>query len=151
MPFAARSIFPGALAALVSAASCGGGGQAALKHPKTAFDGQAAYGYIKTQLDFGPRIPGTEGAQRCGDWIVSQMRAVADTVVVQSWVDTTSTGLHLPLRNILARWKPQATDRVLYVTHWDTRPVSDEATDTAQRKLPVPGANDGASGTALFI
>jgi glutaminyl-peptide cyclotransferase len=149
MPAAARPIFPAALAAVLSAASCGGG--SALKHPRTAFDGQAALGHIKTQLDFGPRIPGTEGARRCGDWIIAQMRIVADTVVVQSWADTTSSGTVLPLRNILARFRPDARDRVLYVTHWDTRPISDEAQDTSLRKLPVPGANDGASGTALFV
>jgi Zn-dependent M28 family amino/carboxypeptidase len=55
------------------------------------------------------------------------------------------------MRNILARYKPKATERVLYVTHWDTRPISDGARDSAQRALPVPGANDGASGVALFI
>ena len=30
-------------------------------------------------------------------------------------------------------------------------PVSDQASDPAQRQLPVPGANDGASGVALLI
>jgi glutaminyl-peptide cyclotransferase len=107
--------------------------------------------YAKTQLDFGPRIPGTTGAQRCGDWIVAQMRQRADTVLVQSWTYTTTHGTVLPLRNILARFRPTATDRVLYITHWDTRPISDEAQDPAQRQIPVPGANDGASGVALFV
>jgi Zn-dependent M28 family amino/carboxypeptidase len=55
------------------------------------------------------------------------------------------------MRNILARFRPQETQRVLYVTHWDTRPVSDNESDAAMRKLPMPGANDGASGVALFI
>jgi Zn-dependent M28 family amino/carboxypeptidase len=63
----------------------------------------------------------------------------------------TADGDTLPLRNILARIRPQAAGRVLYVTHWDTRPISDEAKDPAQRKLPVPGADDGASGVALLI
>lgn len=119
--------------------------------PRTAFDGQAALAYAKTQLDFGPRIPGSAGAQQCGDWIVAQMRQRADTVIVQSWTYTTTRGTVLPLRNILARFRPGATDRVLYVTHWDTRPISDEARNPAQRSIPVPGANDGASGVALFL
>ncbi len=119
--------------------------------PRTAFDGQTALGYVKTQLDFGPRIPGSPGAQRCGDWIIAQMRQRADTVIVQSWSHRTAAGVQLPLRNILARFRPTATDRVLYVTHWDTRPTSDEARDTLERNRPVPGANDGASGTALFV
>jgi glutaminyl-peptide cyclotransferase len=117
----------------------------------TSFDGSAALALIRTQLDFGPRIPGTDGAQRCGDWIIATMRARADTVVVQSWTHTTAQGKSLPLRNILARYRPSEPNRVLYVTHWDTRPVSDEATNPAERQLPVPGANDGASGTALLM
>src|SRR5256885_5480557 len=35
-------------------------------------------------------------------------------------------GKVLPLRNILARFRPAVTQRVLYVTHWDTRPTADE-------------------------
>jgi len=108
-------------------------------------------GYARTLLAFGPRIPGPLGAQHGGDWIVAQMRLRADTVIVQSWNYTTTNGTVLPLRNILARFRPAATDRVLYVTHWDTRPISDEARDSAQRRIPVPGANDGASGPALFL
>lgn len=131
---------------LAPLAACTGPGR-----PRSAFDGQAAYNYIAAQLAFGTRVPGTPGAQKCGDWIIAQMHLRADTVVVQSWSHTTSAGTVLPLRNILARFRPAATDRVLYVTHWDTRPVSDEARDSAQRRLPMPGANDGASGVALFL
>ncbi len=119
------------------------------------FDGESATGYAKAQLDFGTRIPGTAGAQRAGDWIVARMRERADTVMVQSWTQTLTDGRQLPLRNILARFRPDLPDRVLYLSHWDTRPVSDGA-DTpearqAELKLPMPGANDGASGVGLFV
>ena len=117
----------------------------------TAFDGATALTYVRTQLAFGPRTPNSDGARRCGDWIIAQMRAHADTVIVQSWTHTTVDGKQLVLRNILARWRPQATDRVLYVTHWDTRPVADDDPDSTKRTDPMPGANDGASGVALFV
>jgi hypothetical protein len=119
--------------------------------PRPQFSGETALGYVKTQLDFGPRIPGSEGHRRTGDWIVAQMRQRADTVIEQTWTHVTASGDTLPLRNILARYRPDAPDRVLYITHWDTRPISDGSKDPAQRQLPVPGANDGASGVALFI
>ena len=117
----------------------------------TPFDGEIARGYVKTQLDFGARVPGTEAARKTGDWIVAQMRARADTVIEQRWTHVTAKGDTLPLRNIFARFRPQASTRILYVTHWDSRPVSDQAEDPAKRSLPVPGANDGASGVGLFI
>jgi len=115
------------------------------------FDGESALKYAKVQVDFGPRIPGSPAAQRAGDWIIARMKERADTVIVQSWMQTLSDGRQLPLRNILARFRPNATDRVLYVTHWDTRPVSDEEPDPVKRKLPMPGANDGASGVGLLV
>ena len=122
------------------------------REPKAGkFDGEAALRYAKAQLDFGPRIPGTAGAQRAGDWIVKEMTQRADTVIVQTWTHTTLDGKQLPMRNILARYNPGAADRILYVTHWDTRPVSDQAENPDDRKLPVPGANDGASGVGLFV
>ena len=119
--------------------------------PTTPFDGEAARGYVKTQLDFGSRVPGTEAARKTGDWIVAEMRQRADTVIEQKWNHVTAKGDTLPLRTIFARFRPQATTRILYVTHWDSRPVSDQAEDPAKRSLPVPGANDGASGVGLFI
>lgn len=115
------------------------------------FDGESAVGYAKAQLDFGTRVPGTPGAQRAGDWIIARMRERADTVVVQSWTQTLTDGRQLPLRNILARFRPDLPDRVLYLTHWDTRPVSDGSANPAEKTQPMPGANDGASGVGLFV
>lgn len=118
----------------------------------TGFSGTAAYDYAKTQVAFGPRVPGTSAAKQAGDWIIRQMRARADTVIVQSFTHTTADGKKLALRNILARFRPELTERVLYVTHWDSRPISDSPTSTeAEKKMPVPGANDGASGVGLFV
>jgi glutaminyl-peptide cyclotransferase len=142
-----RTIRP-ALALLAAAAltvACNG------DRPKTSFDGTTALSYVKTQLAFGPRIPNSIGAQRCGDWIVAQMKTRADTVIEQRFDHVTVKGDTLHLRNILARIHPEAAQRVLYVTHWDTRPISDSDPDPSKRKLPIAGANDGASGVALFL
>jgi Zn-dependent M28 family amino/carboxypeptidase len=119
--------------------------------PRTAFDGSAALALVRTQLDFGPRVPGTEGHRRAGDWIAERMRQRADDVVEQRWSHVTAAGDTLPMRNILARFRVDVPERVLYLAHWDTRPVSDQAKDTLERRVPVPGANDGASGVAMLM
>ncbi len=131
-------------------------GSAAQQQPgsaaaSTGFSGAAAYDYAKTQVDFGPRVPGTPAAKKAGDWIISQMRVRADTVIVQSFTYTTADGKKLPLRNILARFRPDLKERILYLTHWDSRPVSESAATEAEKKMPVPGANDGASGVGVFV
>jgi len=129
-------------------------GSAAQRSPaatSTGFSGGSAYNYAKAQVDFGPRVPGTPAAQKAGDWIIRQMRARADTVIVQSFTYTTADGKKLPLRNILARFRPNLSERVLYITHWDSRPISESAATDAEKKMPVPGANDGASGVGMFV
>jgi hypothetical protein len=72
----------------------------------TPFNADSAMSYVRAQLAFGPRVPGTEPARKTGDWIVAHLRATADTVIEQSWTHTTAKGAKLPLRNILARFKP---------------------------------------------
>jgi Zn-dependent M28 family amino/carboxypeptidase len=119
--------------------------------PKTDFDANVAMNYTKEQLAFGPRVPGTPAARKAGDWITSMMRQRADTVIEQRWTHRTVDGKELPLRNILARFNPSAQNRILYVTHWDTRPTADEDPVLGNRDTPIPGANDGAAGVGLFV
>jgi len=132
-------------------ANGGSAAQSTSAATSTGFNGTAAYNYAKAQVDFGPRVPGTPAAKQAGDWIIRQMRARADTVIVQSFTYTTAGGKKLPLRNILARFRPELSERVLYLTHWDSRPISESAATEAERKMPVPGANDGASGVGMFV
>jgi Zn-dependent M28 family amino/carboxypeptidase len=137
----------GMLCSLVLLAACEREGGVAA----SPFDGERALAYVRTFMEFGPRVPGSEAHRRAGDWITAQMRQRADTVIEQRWTHVTAKGDSLPLRNVLARYRPQATERLLYVTHWDSRPVSEMASDPKRRTLPVPGANDGGSGIGLFL
>ena len=148
------SIRPRAKLAIVAAVTAvtvvvSGGG--APRQPGTGFDGEAALRYAREQVAFGPRVPGTVAAQRAGDWLVERMRERADTVIVQRWTHRTATGASVPMRNIFARIHPEKTERVLYVAHWDTRPVADNEHDAELRDRPGDGANDGASGVAMLI
>ena len=102
-------------------------------------------------MQFGPRVPGTPAHERTGDWILAHLRATADTIAVQSFTHVTRQGTSLHLRNFLARFRPAATERVLLLAHWDTRPHADQSANLGQQRLPVPGANDGASGVALLL
>src|SRR5207247_1310846 len=63
----------------------------------------------------------------------------------------TRQGQYLRLSNFLARCKPGASERVLYLAHWDTRPHADKSPNPSDRNQPVLGANDGASGVAILL
>lgn len=146
----------GAVAMLVTpAVACSTGGDARTVNPASSaaaeFNADSAMSYVRQQLAFGPRVPGTPGWQKTGDWIVTRLKATADEVTEQKWTHTLATKHQIPMRNIFARFKPNATERVLYVTHWDTRPRADSDQNADNHSKPIPGANDGASGVALLI
>jgi hypothetical protein len=131
---------------LLLACQAAGGGS------RGKFDGQHAFTYLQQQVTFGPRIPGTPAHEQEGDWLQRELRTRADTVVVQAFDHRLARGgATLHLRNFLARFKPDAAERILLLAHWDTRPHSDQSPDSAKRRLPVPGANDGASGVAILL
>jgi hypothetical protein len=115
------------------------------------FNGQTAFGYVERQMSFGPRVPGTPGHRQAGDWLLAELRARADTVIVQDIRHVTRAGDTLHMRNFFARFRPAATERVLMLAHWDTRPKADRSPNLGQQRLPVPGANDGASGVAVLL
>jgi glutaminyl-peptide cyclotransferase len=118
--------------------------------PTRPFDGQAAYRDVVTQVGFGPRIPGRPGHAAEAAWLDSLLRPLADTLVVQRWTHVTAHGDSLALQNFVARFNPGASERLLFMAHWDTRPISD-GPESHDSTAPVPGANDGASGTAVLL
>ena len=129
---------------VVAACSAGGGGG-------SEFDGARALGYVERQLAFGPRVPNTPAHRQAGDWLLDELRSRADTVLVAAWTHVTSGGYSLAMRNFFARFRPEATERVLYVAHWDSRPTAESSANLAAQRQPVPGANDGGSGVAVLL
>ena len=118
---------------------------------RPTFDGQAALELVRTQVDFGPRVPGTEGHRRQLEWMLDRLASLAPEVAADTFEHVTMSGDSLTLVNVQARFLPEANRRILLLAHWDTRPRSDQAADSADRELPVPGANDGGSGTAVLL
>jgi glutaminyl-peptide cyclotransferase len=118
---------------------------------RPAFDGDSAFAHVLTQVGFGPRIPGTEGHAAQARWMVELLQAWADTVVTQEFTWTTSGGETLELVNVMGRFLPDREHRILLLAHWDTRPKADQAATPEEREMPVPGANDGASGVAVLL
>lgn len=114
------------------------------------FDGDHAFYYLQKQLEFGPRIPGSTGNAACRDWIIDLCNESADTVICQNYnAYDPFSGDTVKACNIIARFDPKKTKRFMLSTHWDTRPVADH--DPVKFTDPVPGANDGASGTAVLL
>jgi glutaminyl-peptide cyclotransferase len=116
------------------------------------FDQNHAFFYLEAQCAMGPRNPGSLGHAQCLEFIKRELACWADTVFTQPFQyrsdDTWET---LSLTNIVARFNPRQRDRVLLCAHWDTRPFADRDPNPANRKTPIPGADDGASGVAVLL
>ncbi|MCM1518869.1 MAG: M28 family peptidase [Pseudoflavonifractor sp.] len=152
------------LSLLAGAVSCGGrqskAGDVATPADSIAptmmtdvvFDGDSAYSYVERQVNFGPRIPGTVGHDKCQDFILAELRRHgADTILQQRTTLEIHTGRIYAINNIMGRFNPQAKRRVMLVAHYDTRPWADNDNVRANRDKPVPGANDGASGVGVLL
>lgn len=121
---------------------------AAWPRPKAAsaeFDGQRAYQDVIRQVEFGPRIPGTEGHARVIAYIQAELKAAGwqSEVLVDSFKGQT-------VKNIRA-WRVEAEPVILLGAHYDTRIYADDDPNPENRAKPVPGANDGGSGVAVLL
>src|SRR4030095_952254 len=66
------------------------------------------FAYVEHQVNFGPRVPGTDAHRACADWIVATLERIgADTVIEQTGTVKTFDGKNVPLRNIIAQLHPE--------------------------------------------
>ncbi len=114
------------------------------------FDGQAAFALLLKQTSFGPRNPNSAGHKACLDFLAKTLGTLADRVELQRFTHQ-GYGEVLELTNVFARFKPEASSRILLLTHWDTRPRAERDENKQRRDQPILGANDGASGTAILL
>jgi Peptidase family M28 len=115
------------------------------------FDAASAYAFVKTQVEFGPRVPGTPAHAACADWFVKTLKQWTPDVTVQEFKARAYDGRPLDGKNIIASFNAAAAERVLLCAHWDSRPFADHDPDPANRYKPVMGANDGASGVGVLL
>lgn len=113
------------------------------------FAADSAYSYIAAQVAMGPRYPGSAGQKKCADWMEQQLKRYCDTVYRQQVTVKGGDGKSLPCINIIGTLHPNAAKRILFLTHWDSRPWADQ--DTKDRDKPILAADDAASGVGVLI
>lgn len=112
--------------------------------PVGMWDGQRAMRDIETQVSFGRRSIGTEGHDKTIAFIKSELAKTNARVETQVWTDQGIT-----FTNIIARFEPHHTRRILIGTHYDS--VVRAWRDKENPDAVMPGANNSASGVALLL
>jgi len=141
--------------------SCSGGTQTKAKQsdPNTQeiagkasnFSADSAFIFTKTQVDFGPRVPGTAAHKAGGDFLAAELKRFGADVIEQEMDLKLYNGNIIHARNIIGSFQPENKNRILLCAHWDTRPFADQDPNSANWRTPIDGANDGASACAVLL
>ena len=115
------------------------------------FNKDSAYYFVEQQVKFGPRVPNSKAHKACGQFLISTLKRYADTVLSQPLTVKAYNGTVLHGQNIIGVFKPDARKRVLLAAHWDSRPYADHDPNPDNRRTPIDGANDGASGVGVLL
>ena len=113
------------------------------------FNGTNANTSVGWQVSLGPRIPGSEPSALFRS-------AVEENVTAWGWeVYTQQHESHgMNLTNLFATLNGTGDGergRIIISAHYDSRNVADKDLNVSNQTLPVPGANDAASGAAIMI
>lgn len=100
----------------------------------------------------GPRNPGSDGWRQFHTYVQSFCDSLELTLDEQPFIyfDYLKND-SVPLINFIIHINPDLKKRVLVAAHYDCRPIAENDPDPEYQDKPIPGANDGASGSALLF
>lgn len=114
-----------------------------------SFQGSRAFKDVEYQVALGPRTPGSQGQQQLIQWVKDELSKSGWEASIQ---DVTFNGHDI--KNIIGKRQKTSSQNIPWIilgAHYDTRMRADRDSDSQKAQLPVPGANDGASGVAVIL
>jgi len=119
------------------------------KDQRTSFDGNRSFDYLKDICKIGPRPSASKGMGKQKKYIQTHFESIGGQFLQQEFIAKSPySGKNVKLHNLLIRWHPERTRRILICCHHDTRPFADA--DKRNPRAKFIGANDGGSGVALL-
>ncbi|MFW9822065.1 MAG: M28 family peptidase [Candidatus Thorarchaeota archaeon] len=112
------------------------------------FDGDNAYQYLEDQINIGFRIPGTQERINCTNYFISKFK---DIDIKFTYILHNFTVHSVECQNVLFKLNENNSNIIILGAHYDSRAKATKDSDSLKRNDPVPGANDGASGSAVLI
>ncbi len=113
------------------------------------FNGDTAYTYVADQMSINTthyRIPGTQGREDCAQYFITKFKQIDPAI---NFVLHNFTIQSVECQNVLFKMNENYTNILILGAHYDSRAKATK--DQTNPDLPVPGANDGASGSAVLI
>ena len=113
------------------------------------FNGDNAYTYVEDQLNINTthyRTPGTQGREDCAKYFVSKFQEIDPSI---NYTLHNFTIHSVDCQNVLFKMNENFTNILILGAHYDSRARATK--DSVNQNAPVPGANDGSSGSAVLI
>ena len=108
---------------------------------KSDFDGDRAFEFVRKQVEFGPRPPGSAELEKTRAYIIDQLRSFGVNVTTDEFRATTPVG-EKKMANIIAELPGESSDIIIIASHYDTKLFKD---------FKFVGANDGGSSTGSLM
>jgi len=115
--------------------------RASAQAPAAKFDSTRAYGYLREQVEIGPRVSGTPANAKTRQYITSTLAAIGIKTVEQPFEGKTPLG-PVKMVNLIATLPGTRPERIVIGSHFDTKLF---------REFRFVGASDGASSTAALL
>jgi hypothetical protein len=113
---------------------------------------QTLWRHLEAVVAIGPRPPGSPALEKLRGYIRSVGKKYADEIREQKFTFQKPGGPTVDMVNIELVFHGKLKKAPLLLgAHYDTRPFADKEPDPFAQRLPIPGANDGGSGTAVLL
>jgi glutaminyl-peptide cyclotransferase len=113
---------------------------------------QILWKHLEAVVAVGPRPPGSPALEKLRGTIRSVGKQYADETREQKFTYQKPGGPTVTMVNIELVFHGKSKKAPLLLgAHYDTRPFADKETDPLAQRLPIVGANDGGSGTAVLL
>ncbi|MFX1375928.1 MAG: M28 family peptidase [Promethearchaeota archaeon] len=99
-------------------------------------------------MDIGFRIPGTDERVNCTNYFISKFQEIDSNF---TYLLHNFTIYSTECQNVLFKLNQNHKNIVILGAHYDSRAKATKDPNSLNRTDPVPGANDGASGSAVLI
>lgn len=115
------------------------------------FNGDSAFVFVKKQVDFGPRVTGSEAHKKAIDWFIKKFKSYGAEVEIQKFKASFPNGKTENASNIIASINPEKSKKVIIAAHYDSRYIAENDPNPKMRNKPIDGADDGASGVGVIF
>ena len=113
------------------------------------FDEDQSFAHLEDVCAFGRRLSGSRGMRQQQDYLRKHFQSLGAEVFMQPFIARDPRdGSQAQLANMIVRFHPHRSKRLLLCCHYDTRPFPDR--DRRNPHGVFIGANDGGSGVAIL-